>query len=94
MYRTIDDKFMRIPELQTKEYIDWNDLEGFLKDNDFSDEEIEEFYDSLYWHGGDSDYWTDYDIDCYDDVSDTLKKIVQCIKDYIKLDSFNLRHDW
>ena len=94
MYRTIDDKFMRIPELQTKEYIDWNDLEDFLKDNNFSDKEIEEFYDSLYWHVGDSDYWTEYDIDCYDDVSDTLKKIVQCIKDYIKLDSFDLRHDW
>ena len=94
MYRTIDDKFMRIPELQTKEYIDWNDLEGFLKDNDFSNKEIDQFYYSLYWYGGDSDYWTDYDIDCYDDVSDTLKKIVQCIKDYIKLDSFDLRHDW
>lgn len=60
-------------QLQTLEYYDYSDVRKFLFDHGITKSQEDDFRCSLYWRGGDSDYFTDLSIDCtyFDILSDS-----------------------
>ena len=83
---------IQAPKLKCIKYIDYDVLIRFLITKGFTRYETDEFYYSLPWDGGSGGiYCTYYDSNEYNDIlNEDLVRIVQCIKDNIKLDKFLL----